>query len=204
MSDSEKEIDYSFIDPADAVADELPEDKLQRLSFLANRLRDKQMELARIDQELERQERIERELREVTIPELMKECTIKSFALEDGSKIELAEEFSCSISEERQNIAHEWLRKHNLGGIIKVAVAVGFGRDEIDKADALMKELAERKLPAVAQEAVHWQTLKATLRELREKGKEIPADIFGLHVYNNVKLTPPKGFASPPKIRKRK
>jgi len=42
------------------------------------------------------------------------------------------------------------------------------------------------------EEGVHHSTLKSFVIEQREKGAELPLDLFGIHPYNRAKLAPPK------------
>ncbi|MFZ8998555.1 MAG: hypothetical protein ACO3D0_09310, partial [Ilumatobacteraceae bacterium] len=49
------------------------------------------------------------------------------------------------ISAEHRDAAHEWLREHGFGGIVKHAVSATFGKDE-DAAAAKAREMLEAEL----------------------------------------------------------
>jgi aspartokinase len=185
--------------PAEAVGD-----RLERLSALAEQLRRAQIALYETDKLMEAAERAERRLREVDIPELMKECGMRYFELRNGVSISVEPALKCSISEERRADAHAWLREHNLGGIIKTVVAASFGKGEEQQATATVAALRDLGIQAQAVESVHWQTLAATIREERANGRHVPAEIFGLFEYETTKLEFPPGIEKPKKPRPKK
>lgn len=123
------------------------------------------------------------------LPELMAEVGLKSLTLEDGSIVEVVQDVSCGITEERRALAHSWLLEHGFGGLIKTEVSVAFGRGERDQATLLAAKIQEDTgaSPAV-KEAVHPATLKSFVKEQMELGVAIPFDVFGIHPFNKAKL----------------
>ena len=197
-------IDFAVDSPDKAPVD-APRESLDRLSQLAHRLLNAQRESARLDAELIIAEAVQRKLAEVDLPELMRELTIKKFVFEDGTEIELKDEIDCGISEANQPEAYAWLREKKLDGVIKTVVAISFPKGERAMAIKLAEALREEQgLNAELSETVHYQTLKALLKEQGAKGVNIPPEPFGYHPYSITKVKPPRGQASPAKVRKRK
>ena len=190
---------------ADAGIPDAPSsDSLKRLASMVAQLRDEQMENSRIDIELFECESRIRKLAEEEIPELMRECGLAELKLADGAKVQVVDDIDCGISEERRAAAHAWLREHNLDGIIKSVLAISFGRGEFKQMSDLAARLQEEGLPVIAVESVHFQTLKATLKEQRAEGVAVPEELFALRPTSKAKVTPPPGMKPPPKPRKRK
>lgn len=188
---------------SDAQASEATPDALKRLAWMVNQLTAAQTELAALDAALQVSEGVVRQLSEEAIPDLLRECGLSELRMEDGSRVTVTDELDCGITEERRAAAHAWLRAHDLGGVIKIVLAVQFGRDEEANALRLKGELAKAGFAAVANESVHYQTLKATLKEERSQGHDVPAELFGLRPFAKTKITYPAGVKAPAKPRKR-
>lgn len=140
----------------------------QRVEDLAAELKRAQLDLAHISGE--------------ALPSLLAEHGLSELRMADGSKITVATVISASISRDRLNDAHGWLRHNGFGDLIKNTVAVTFGKGEDEKAQALVEELSENGLSVDQKEAVHPSTLKAFCKEQIEKGTEIPSELFGLFI----------------------
>lgn len=166
-------------------------------------------ELVKIRNEAERQvleaeallKRTQASLRKIEcedIPELMRSAGLESVTTSDGTVVKIQDEIACGITEERRGEAHAWLREHECGGVIKSEVVVGFGRDEIsEKDDFYLKCVKEHGVDNVVQkESVHYQTLKALLKELRANATDRPennppVDLFGIMPYSIAKCKVP-------------
>ena len=184
---------------------EAPEgDSLKRLAALVLELRTEEYNVARLDEELQAAEQFVRRLSEEDIPGLLSECGLQEMKLLDGSKVTVSAELDCGITEERRSAAMRWLRGNNLDGIIKTSVAVQFGRGSDEEMLALVARLHEEGMSVAAIESVHYQTLKATLKEERAAGRNVPEELFNLRPYSKAKVTPPPGVSAPRKPRKRK
>lgn len=126
-------------------------------------------------------------------PELMKELGISGMTLDDGTKVDLIEDVKCAISIDRRDDAHSWVRARGDGGIIKTKLMQEFGRDESEAAERAAAELQRiTNRPVDVSESIHHSTLKAYVKERLEEGVTVPADLFGLHVFNRAKLTASK------------
>jgi hypothetical protein len=141
----------------------------------------------------------------VDLPELIRESGLSEVALEDGTKVKIVDEIDCGVSQERKPLAYDWLRDHGAGSLIKVQVAVVFGKGEEAKAATLTSQLIKKYGAdnVVDKEDVHYQTLKSYIKGQIAAAAEFdgepakappipPADLFGIQPYSKAKITLPK------------
>lgn len=158
---------------------------LRRLVAMAELLVAKQSEYLAAEKALGEMKvdllRLERE----DIPTLMAELGVTDITLNNGKKLFLKEDVDARITEANKAEAFRWLINNGFGGLIKTMVAVQFGRGEHDEASraaqTLREEFADRQV--MLDESVHYQTLKAFVRERMEKGEALPADLFGVYPF---------------------
>ena len=131
------------------------------------------------------------ELKQVKIPAWMQEKNLSQLKLNDGSSIEVSNFYGISIPKDpdaRAN-AYQWLRDNNLGDIIKNEIAARFGRNEDGKALDFAKLATANGYEVEQNLKVEPMTLKATLRELHEKGAALPPEeIFKTFVGRQAKV----------------
>lgn len=162
------------------------DDAMKRISALAASLVKASNKVAKLTDELAAAKkevlRIERE----DLPELMRELELSSITLQDGSTIDVNDDFDCTITEANKEAALNWLKTNGFGGIIKTSVFAEFGKDEGDQAERF--RLSAQSLindhDVMIKEGVHPGTLKAFIREQREQGKNVPAKLFSIHPYS--------------------
>lgn len=125
------------------------------------------------------------------LPEAMDEVGLSEFKLRDGTKITISSFYNASIPLERRDEAFTWLDNHEHGGIIKTDVNLNFGRGELEVAKEFMAWLNEQRpeLDPELTQGVHWQTLRAFVREQVESGAALPLDLFGVYIGRKAKLT---------------
>jgi len=122
------------------------------------------------------------------IPTMMKEMSLSSLKLADGSSVEVKPIYGASIPVAKREEAFNWLRNNGLGDLIKNEITVSFGRNEDNKA-AEYASLAQSQGYQPAQKLkVEPMTLKALLRERTEAGKEMPSDLFNTFVGIQTKI----------------
>jgi len=128
------------------------------------------------------------------IPAVMEEKNLTQLKLNDGSAIEVKPFYGISIPSMKdpdgRAQAYQWLRDNNLGDIIKNEISARFGRNEDGKALEFTKLATANGYEVQQDLSVNSQTLKATLRELHEKGADLPPeDIFKTFVGRQAKVT---------------
>jgi hypothetical protein len=166
---------------------------MKRLTTMATQLIAIKARIADLDEELKKARAVEGKLELEDMPELMKELEMQSFSLKDGTHISVDEDLKCNITEANRAAAHEWLRANQHGGVIRTMLAVAYAAGETElavKNSVAISKLTGRETAVT--ETVHAGTLKSLLKELRKKGKKIPADLFGLFPFSRAKVTPPK------------
>lgn len=140
----------------------------QRVDDLTTELKRAQQDLAHISGEV--------------LPAALAEHGLTELKMADGSKVTVSSFVSASITKEKSDAAHQWLRERGFGDLIKNTVSVNFGKGEDEKAVELVDTLSNMGLDADQKEAVHPSTLKAFVKEQIEKGVEIPSDLFGIFI----------------------
>lgn len=170
-----------------------PSDALARMTAMAEVLKLAQNKAAIKADELAAAQAEITQIEGEDLPQLMEELGLKNFRLEDGSGIDLIEDVKCGITEANRPAAHSWVRKGGWGAIIDVVLTQKYGKGEEEMAAGMAKRLREISDHEVdLKEGIHYSRLKSFINERRAAGTNIPADLFGLHVFSKVKLTPPK------------
>lgn len=167
------------------IANEFSTVKDDDLSKVASLVRQQlQLELAvlEIEEILKRTKRNLEEISGQLLPAALGEYGLSELTMADGSKLSVQTVVSASISKERQPDAHEWLRDHGHGDLIKNTVSVTFGRGQDETAKDIVRVLQSNGLDPEQKEAVHPSTLKAFVKEQIEKGSEIPSETFGIFI----------------------
>ena len=124
-----------------------------------------------------------------TIPQLMDKMNLKTLKLKDGSELSVKNRFFASIKADKKAEAIQWLRDNGLGDIVKNNITVTFGQGEDNKAVEYASLARERGYEPTQQEKVHHARLSAVMREWKEKGNEVPADLFNTLEGNRTSVT---------------
>lgn len=136
-----------------------------------------------------------RRVMEQDLPEAMDEVGMTEFKLDDGTTVKVTSFYSASIPEERKDEAFNWLKEHDFDGMIKADVRVQFGKGEFEIAQEFLQFVRGFNQKAINpdyKESVHWQTLRAFVREQVEGGAALPLDLFGVFIGRKAELKLPK------------
>jgi len=166
----------------DADALTINDDDIIGIAALAKRAKVLQTEVEELEAVLKERKEQFRKLTEQTIPEAFAQTGMKAFMMEDGSKIEIKDFYSASISAERKSEAFQWLRDHGMDDIIKNTVSVQFGRGEDELCNRLLGLLGTQGYPVQQSEKVEPMTLKAWVKEQVERGNAFPMELFGAYI----------------------
>ena len=128
-----------------------------------------------------------RRIREELLPEALMSADIKSFELSDGSKVSVAKKYIGSITKENEDKALAWFKETKRSGVITPNVTLPFAKGHLEEAEAAVEKLKSMGIEVTMKPGVHWQTLRAVVRELYESGDEIP-DCISTHVINEAKI----------------
>ena len=108
--------------------------------------------------------------------------------LTDGSSVEIKPYYGARIPASRTDEAFDWLRENNHGDLIKNNVTLTFGRNQDNEAKSIVDDLRNKGHNVKQAEKVEPMTLKAFVKQI-EKGKDVPADLFGVYVATRTKIT---------------
>jgi len=131
----------------------------------------------------------EKYISEITIPEIMEKQNLKTLKLKDGSELSVGKKFYASFRAEKKEEGIQWLRDNGLGDIVDNNITVTFGQGEDNKAVEYASLARERGYEPTQQEKVHHARLSAVMREWKEKGNEVPADLFNTLEGNRTSVT---------------
>lgn len=178
-----------------AVEEKIPEDKLEKIQHFGLKQQSLQKQLATLENQVAMTKEALRRVVEQDLPEAMDEVGMTDFTLDDGSKIKVKPFYSASIPEDRKDEAFDWLKEHDFDGMIKADVTVKFGKGEFEIAQSFLQFIRgfnEKSVDPDYKEHVHWQTLRAFVKEQIEGGHPLPLDMFGVFVGRKAELKPPR------------
>lgn len=114
------------------------------------------------------------------IPTAMDQMGLKEFTTLSGLTIKVKEDLSHSLAADRKPAGLDWLEKNGHGSIIKSELTISFAKGKEAEARQVLSELqsAHPGLPIEQGRDVHSATLKSLLKQLMEKGVDVPVDIF--------------------------
>lgn len=168
--------------------------ELEAVAVLAEQQISLQKQIIELEELVDALKKQHHKLSTETIPAAMAEIGtgLDQIKLKSGASISIRKVYYGSIKEENKARAFQWLRANDFEGLIKNTVNLSFGKGEDEVALRTIEVLKQLKIPYDQKEAVHPQTLKAFVREMLEKGIEIPLDLFGAGVIDTTVITLPK------------
>ena len=174
---------------------EIPTDeKLSKLTSICRRLVEKEREYSDYKSLASKTYEQLKDIREKEIPDVMTSLNISKFVMDDGTEIAVKDELYASINESKRKEALEWLDGNGLGDIIKHDITISFARGEHEEAERIKGVLQDNGQDSYLEKAtVHPQTLKATFKDLRNKGEEIPDGLFNWYETPLAKVKLSKG-----------
>ena len=174
---------------------EIPTDeKLSKLTSICRRLVNKKREYSDYKSLASKSYEELKDIREKEIPDAMMSLNISKFVMDDGTEIAVKDELYASINESKRKEALEWLDNNGLGDIIKHDITISFARGEHEEAERIKGVLQDNGQDSYLEKAtVHPQTLKATFKDLRNKGEEIPDGLFNWYETPLAKVKLSKG-----------
>ena len=170
---------------ADAIAMEIPHDKLDKVRAACATARDLELQIQDLKDKMTVLNRELQELRYKGLPDLFMSVGVSRLDLAaDGNmpayEARLSDHYHANISQnwpvEQQNESLDWLESNGQGDLIKRTVTITFGKGEHKIFEKLMSTI--QKLPALADRinvtrGVAWNTLTSWLREKYKGGEEL-------------------------------
>ena len=146
-----------------------------------------------------------KKISEYELPNAMAEAGMKTFELLDGSKISIKRVFTAGVKVEQRPEAFAWMRERGHDSLIKTEVQVPLGKGAHEIAQQIIERLREEfpDYAAALDESVHWQTLRAFVKEQVEaeeaavnQGETVddplPRDLLGVYIIDKAEITLPK------------
>jgi len=130
----------------------------------------------------------EKYISEFVIPDIMNKMNLSTLKLKDGSELAVKKVYSAKIKAEKKAEAIQWLRDNGLGDIVKNNISVAFGQGEENKAMAYATLAKESGYEPSQTEKVEPQTLRVTMEDWKNKGNEVPQDLFWVFEGNQTKV----------------
>ena len=130
----------------------------------------------------------EKQLNNFTIPELMEKMNLSTLKLKDGSELSVKKIYSATMKADKKADCIQWLRNNGLGDFVKNEITVNFGQGEENKAAEYATLAKGQGYEPSQKEAVHAMTLKVTMEDWKNKGNEVPEDLFWTFDGNQTKI----------------
>lgn len=183
MSDDlAKLMEQDFEENAATSVEKIDQQGLTSVAALARTIRDKEARISDLEQTLKEEKKALIKLTDEEMPSMLAEIGMSSFALDDGSTVEVKQTYGASILVDKRPEAYEWLRDNGYDDIIKNTVACQFGRGEDDQASAFAAFAQQQGYVPDQKTEVHPQTLRAFVKERCEAGEDFPMELFGAWV----------------------
>lgn len=196
MSEKKNKLTGQFDEDAATAAAVAPSDEnLKTISTLARLQLSLEDEVAAIEESLKKKKGELQTVSEIEIPTKLKELGLSSFALDTGEKIAVEDVTKANIAAdwppEKRVAAFAWLRKNGADAIIKAEIALRFGKGKKEKELQKKVEVALTKIGVAfeVKDGVAWNTLTAFVKERKEAGKPIDAELLGVHEFSRTKIT---------------
>lgn len=185
--DENIDIDESYQEKQDP---EFQKIKLAEVGELCEAAEKQQILVQELSQKLKDEEAKLRELLEIKIPEILEAVGLKELKLTSGKKISIVDELAFNISEKNKPNCMKWLRDNDFDSIIKNVVSAQFAKGEDSKALQVYRELLAKGFNATHKEDVHWQTMKAFLKEQCRNNALSTSDkeLFGVYEFKLAKI----------------
>lgn len=179
-------------DAAHNKADLASGDLLTRISATVREIMTARDDVRRSEDALKERQSALRTLEEHTLPELMREAGQEMLKTSDGYVVELKEKLRAGISEAKLPEAVMWLASVGYGSIVKREIKMAFGKEEDQRAAQLYDMVVEAGYSPTDKQSVHAMTLQSSIKEMLEKGIDVPMELLGAYVQPIVSIKEPK------------
>ena len=112
------------------------------------------------------------------IPKLMEDMNLESLKLKDGSELTVKKVYNATFKADKKAEGIKWLRDNGLGDIVDNNITVSFGQGEDNKAVEYASLARERGYEPTQEEKVHHARLRVVMTEWKDKGHEVPEELF--------------------------
>jgi len=149
-----------------------------KLSTEVEKLQSIQNQIENLEAQVKDLKQDEKHFSCVVIPKLMEDMNLSSLKLKDGSELTVKQIYSATLKADKKAEGIHWLRDNGLGDIVKNNITVSFGQGEDNKAVDYAGLARSNGYEPIQEEKVHPSTLKVVMKEWKDKGREIPEELF--------------------------
>jgi len=150
----------------------------EKLSTEVEKLQSIQSQIKNLEDQIKDLKEDEKYFSCVVIPKLMEDMNLSSLKLKDGSELSVKKIFSATLKADKKAEGIHWLRDNGLGDIVKNNITVSFGQGEDNKAVDYASLARSNGYEPILEEKVHPSTLKVVMKEWKDKGHEVPEELF--------------------------
>lgn len=168
---------------------ELDQNPFEQLENAVERCSEISFQIATLTAQIAKLNTEQAELKQVTMPKIMKDLGLKEHTLPTGETLKLSKTLNVTLIEDKKEDAYTWLRANNHGSVIKHEVSITFTDDKVKDADGLVTYCQKKGYVVKKVTNVPWNTLSAAIRKYpEEKIKDVPIDTFKLSVVESVTI----------------
>ena len=164
----------------------IDEQRLSRISSLANEMKRLATEIYQTKNQLEILESQYNQISAIELPEIMSEVGMRHFALTDGTEFTVEPVLAISIKDGEMDNADKWLTLNGHDGMIKMQINLPRGITHQTLND-ILTFIRRQQIRAEYKKYIHWQTLAKWGREMDAESMVIPEEIF--NVFRSNKTT---------------
>lgn len=158
----------------------------KELETLAQKLRDSELKIKELENELKKVRTETNELQQSTIPDFMFEHNLTAVTLSNGSRIDvkpyyyirLPKNGKGEVDKDKANKLYEWMDKNGFGGLVKSHFEVWTTDPQIIEMLRIFCSEDEPTIPYELSRGVHWKTLESWFKEQTEAQVSLPTDLF--------------------------
>lgn len=167
----------------------------QRVAKIVDDLGAKELEMKRLEADVERLKAEIKNTKEVVLPRLMRELGSETFGTANGVTVTIKKMLHTSLPSSdkgRCEAGIRWLENNDQGAIVKYAAQVSFkkGDGPTEKAFRAYIESFDRR-PFIDIKVEQWvepATLNKAVREMMEAGVDVPRELFGVYDHDTVEI----------------
>jgi hypothetical protein len=167
---------------------EVPDDRLDDIRDLVDGIKSHDKKIEDLELQLEAVKSERHRMATEFLPDLMLGAGIQSIRLADGTFVYVDKFYNAKIPDERKPAAFNWLDTNGFGGLIKTEITTKHTRGDRRNALRALELLKKHGFVPLQKDEVHWQTLRAWVKEQIEGGAPPPKDLFGTYIGNIAKF----------------
>jgi len=154
-------------------------DHIELLTNKAKEMKEKELAIKRLKNELEQYEKQYNDLSSFEIPFLMSEIGMQSFTLSDGTHFIVKPIIIINAPKDKIDAIDDWLTNHGHGGMVKTNIDVSLPKASQRLAE-IQEVLEKMGIDYEVTKRIHHMTLGKWAREMESEGMVIPEDLFSV------------------------